>query len=151
MNVGEICSREVVIANRGDSVLDAARLMREHHVGDVVVVDQRDGQRVPVGILTDRDIVLELVAKSVDAQTVTVADAMTGELLIAAESDDVGELIEHMKGRGVRRVPVVNAKGGLVGIVAVDDLMDLLAEQLAQLAGLVKREERSEQTRRPLT
>jgi len=148
MNIGEICSREVVIANKEDSVLDAARLMREHHVGDVVVVEQRDGQRVPVGILTDRDIVLELVAKSVDAQTVTVADAMSGELLTAKEADDVGDLIARMQGRGVRRVPVVNAKGGLVGIVAVDDLMDLLAEELTQLAGLVKREERREQSHR---
>lgn len=148
MNVGEICNREVIIADRNDSVLDAARLMREHHVGDVVVVDARDGQRVPVGILTDRDIVLELVAKSVDVQRVTVADAMSGELLTASEADDVGDLIARMQGKGVRRVPVVNAKGGLVGIVAVDDLMDLLAEELSQLAGLVQREGRHEQRHR---
>lgn len=148
MNVGEICNREVVIANRDDSVLEAAHLMREHHVGDVVVVEQRDGQRVPVGILTDRDIVLELVAKSVDARSITVADAMSSQLLTAAEVDDVGDLIERMQGKGVRRVPVVNAKGELVGIVTVDDLVDLMAEQLAKLAGLVKREERSEHRRR---
>lgn len=148
MNVGEICSREVIIANKDDSVLDAARLMREHHVGDVVVVEQHDGQRLPVGILTDRDIVLELVAKSVDAQSVTIADTMSGELLTATEADDVGDLIARMRGKGVRRVPVVNAKGSLAGIVAVDDLMDFLAEELTQLAGLVKREERREQARR---
>jgi CBS domain-containing protein len=148
MSVGDICNREVVVANRGDSVLMAAQLMREHHVGDVVIVDRRNDQIIPVGILTDRDIVLELVAKLVDVQSVTVADAMSGDLLLAKENDSVTNLVELMQNKGVRRVPVVDDKGTLVGIVAVDDLVDLMAEQLSTLVGLIRREARHERAAR---
>jgi CBS domain-containing protein len=148
MSVGEICNREVVVANREDSVLTAAQLMREHHVGDVVIVDRRNGHAIPVGILTDRDIVLELVAKSVDAQSIAVADAMSGDLLLAKEDDSVTNLVELMQNKGVRRVPVVDDKGALVGIVAVDDLVDLMAEQLSTLVGLIRREARHERATR---
>jgi CBS domain-containing protein len=149
MNVGEVCSRDVVVANKDESVLDAARLMREYHVGNVVVVEARGEQRVPLGILTDRDIVLELVAKEVDPRNIAVGDAMSDDLLLATEGQQVNEVIQQMWAKGVRRAPVVDAQGGLVGILAVDDLLDLYAEQLSQVAGLVPREGRREQAARP--
>jgi len=148
MPVGEFCNREVIIINREESVLEAAKLMREYHVGDVVVVEQRGNDRVPVGILTDRDIVVELVAREVDATTVSVGDAMSGELLAVKEDEQLTELIQQMKGKAVRRAPDVDSKGALLGIVTMDDMIELMAEQLTSLASLAEREQHNEQTKR---
>lgn len=145
MSVGEICNREVVVARRTESALDAAKLMREYHVGDVVVIDERQGQRVPVGIITDRDIVVELVAKGIAAESVSLGDMMMTDLLVVSEESSISELVESMRLRGVRRVPVTNNQGGLVGLVAMDDLVDLSAEQLTSLAGVIIREHKREE------
>jgi len=148
MNVGEICTREVVIVNRNDSVLEAARLMRQYHVGDVIVIDRKAEQNIPAGILTDRDIVIELVAKEVDAASVSAGDIMSNDLLTAIEDDDLTELIQKMQIRGVRRAPVLNNQGELVGIVSKDDLIELIGEQLSSLVTLVNRGERREHSLR---
>ncbi|NWH03772.1 CBS domain-containing protein [Desulfobacter latus] len=137
MNVGEVCNREVIIIDRDGSIRDAAGLMRKYHVGNVVVVEEKNGDRFPVGILTDRDIVLELIALDVDINAVTVGDAMSFELITAREEDNVMETIKRMRHKGVRRIPVVNDRGVLEGILAVDDLIDSLSEQLTDLARLV--------------
>ncbi len=144
MAVGEICSREVVFVRRGESVRDAAQLMREHHVGAVVVVDEREGSRMPAGVVTDRDIAVAVVAKGLDADGVQVEDLMSGELVTAQDTEGIAECIARMRGRGVRRMPVVDARGALVGIVTADDLLDLLAEELAGLARTVVNEQRRE-------
>ena len=149
MNAGEICNREVVIANQDQTILEAAKLMREYHVGDVVVVERKNGENVPVGILTDRDIVIEIVAKNLKPEDVQVSDAMTFELLTAQEEDEILETVKRMRGRGVRRIPVVNRKGGLEGIIAVDDLVDLLSEQISDLVALISTERRLEERNRP--
>ena len=85
MSVGEICNREVIIVHRDETVQEAAKLMRQHHVGDVVVVDDRNGVRVPVGIVTDRDVVVEIVATELDQATMTVGDIMAQELFTVKE------------------------------------------------------------------
>ena len=144
MAIGEICNREVVFARRSDSVKHAARLMREHHVGDLVIVEESDGRRLPCGILTDRDIVVGVVAKGLDPDTLAVAEVAGAELVLARESDGVAETIELMRAKGVRRVPIVDAGGSLVGIVTADDILDLLAEELTALARMVSREQRHE-------
>lgn len=141
MTIGEICNREVVIVAREASVIEAARLMREYHVGDLVVVDESSGQRRPVGIVTDRDIVLEVVAMEVAPETLRVGDIMTPRLVTVRESEGVFETIRYMRGKGVRRVPVVDTEGRLEGIVTLDDLLALLAEELGELAKLVAREQ----------
>jgi CBS domain-containing protein len=148
MPIGDLCNREVIFARRDDSIVSAAELMRRHHVGDLIVVDDREGLRVPVGILTDRDLVVEILAKGVALDAVNVGDIMTTELLTARESDDTYDTIARMRNGGVRRMPVVNAQGALVGIIAVDDLLDLLAEELGSLAKLVARGQAREHHRR---
>ena len=139
MSIGEICSRDVIIAFREDSVIDVAKLMREYHVGDVVIVDQHLDQNIPVGIVTDRDIVLELVAKEVNIGSVTAGDIMANDLLVAEENEEFTELVQRMKIRGVRRVPVINDKGGLIGIVSEDDIIEHIGEQLSNLVSLTNR------------
>jgi CBS domain-containing protein len=142
--IGEICNREVVFARRDSTVREAAQLMRDSHVGDLIIVDERNGRRVPAGILTDRDIAVGIVAKGLDPDTLAVGDVVGPELVLVKESAGVSETIELMRAKGVRRIPVVDASGALVGIVTADDMLDLLAEELSGLARMVAREQRRE-------
>ncbi|WP_028584796.1 CBS domain-containing protein [Desulfogranum mediterraneum] len=148
MNAGEICNREVVVVNREQTILEAAKLMQQYHVGDLVVVEEGSGERVPVGILTDRDIVLKILARDFDPAEVKIVETMSFDLLTALEGDELSATVKRMRGRGVRRIPVVNPQGGLEGIIAVDDLVDLLAEQLTDLVALISREQRLEEQHR---
>ena len=144
MNVGEICNRIVMFAYRGTSLTDAARLMREHHVGSLVVVDETAQGRVPVGMLTDRDIVVAAVAGDVNPRTVTVGEVMQGELQTVREEDSVSDALRLMRRRGIRRLPVVTMGGTLAGIVTVDDLLGIAAEQLNDLVRAIGAEQSRE-------
>ncbi len=144
MKTADICNAEVVTVGTHDSLRDAAALMRQHHVGDVVVVDRSGGYLAPLGILTDRDIVVEVVAEGVELDDVTVGDAMTGELITAGEDDELLSTLERMREYAVRRLPVINDKGVLVGIVTLDDIIGLLAKQLTEVWALIVRERRHE-------
>jgi CBS domain-containing protein len=146
MAIGDICNRDVVIAERKLSVVEAARLMRGYHVGDLVVVEKMKGRNRPVGIVTDRDIVVEVVAAAVAPDTLAVRDIMGQELATVQESEGVFEAMRYMRTKGVRRMPVVDREGGLVGIVTLDDLLTLLAEEMTELAGLVSRERQREES-----
>ena len=134
MRIGEICTTQAISCKRDETVQGAALMMRKHHVGDVVVVEQPDSERVPVGILTDRDIVVSVIALGLDPASLLVGDIISDELLTCSEADDVYETIERMRLRGIRRVPVVNSHGGLSGIVSADDLLGFLAEEMTELA-----------------
>jgi len=149
MTIGKICNRETVIITADRGIVEAARLMRDEHVGDLVVVEEASGRRLPVGILTDRDLVVEILAKNIDLAAVTVGDIMTREPLTARESDSIYDTMQRMRAKGVRRIPVVNAGGTLVGIVAVDDFLDLLSDELTALARVVTREQARERQNRP--
>lgn len=144
MPIGDICNRQVISAGKNMPVLDAARLMRQHHVGDLVVVEETDGRRMPIGMVTDRDIVIEIVAKELNCNGLAVGDIMSLELVTARESDGVFETIELMRLKGVRRLPIVNNQGALVGIVAMDDLLGLLAEEMGELVKVAPREQARE-------
>ncbi|MDF1578183.1 MAG: CBS domain-containing protein [Desulfurivibrionaceae bacterium] len=145
MNSGELCNREVVIVERDETVQSAAKLMRQYHVGDLVVVEKRGGLAYPVGILTDRDIVIELIASEVAFEAVTVGDVMSSDLLTVSAEESIADTVKLMRARGVRRVPVINKQGVLEGIIAVDDLIELLAEQMNDLANLIGRERKREE------
>jgi CBS domain-containing protein len=134
MPISEVCNREVVIVQPGDSILDAAQLMRLHHVGDVVVVQDLGSRRIPVGIVTDRDLVVEIMAPELDPTALTVGDIMVPELATVKESADLYEAVELMRAKGVRRLPVTDAIGNLSGILTMDDLLELLAEEMSDLA-----------------
>jgi CBS domain-containing protein len=148
MPIGEFCNREVVFATREMSVQEAAQLMRQYHVGDLVVVDEIDGKRVPVGIVTDRDIVIEIISQSLDLTEFSVGDIMSPQLITVQEKEGVFETIRLMRSKGIRRIPVVNQEGGLEGLVSADDILDLLAEEMAELAKVAPRgQEREVETK----
>lgn len=134
MEVGKLCTIDTVCCTRDETVQGAALLMRQHHVGDIVVVDEPDGERSPVGIVTDRDIVVSVIALGLDPLGLQVGDIMSDDLLVAGEHEDVDALIERMRLRGIRRVPVVGEDGRLAGIVSVDDLLGYLAEEMEDLS-----------------
>jgi CBS domain-containing protein len=148
MSAGEYCNREVVVVDRTESVRKAIDLMRIHHVGDVIVVDQEEGAPRPLGILTDRDIVLEILAEDVDLEAVNVGDVMSHELQTVGEDIKLLDAIKVMRVKGIRRLPVVGAQGNLVGILTVDDILTLISEQLSDLVGLIANEQVRESTRR---
>ena len=148
MGLSEICNRSVVVTAAKTSVQDAARLMREHHVGSLVVVEETARGRKPVGIVTDRDIVVEVVAARVEASTVTVGEIMGPGLVTARETAEPWDTIALMRREGVRRIPVLSDDGFLVGIVTVDDLLEILAEQLDGLAKVITAEQTREARRR---
>ncbi len=140
MNAGEICNREVVVAYRNMSLVEAANLMREHHVGSLVVVVDRLSERVPVGMLTDRDLAVAVVAKELDPRKINVGEVLGDELFTVREKDSVTDVLRLMRERGVRRVPVVTHSGALAGIVTIDDVLDIVAEQLGDVVRAVERE-----------
>jgi CBS domain-containing protein len=139
MSISEFCNRNVVCASRETSVVDAADLMRHHHIGDVIVVDQRGAQRIPVGIVTDRDIVVEVVAAGLDPKLLKLGDILGDPLATVSEKEGYAATVHRMAERGVRRMPVVDAAGDLVGIITADDLLLQLATPLAQLSELARR------------
>lgn len=141
MPISEFCNREVVFATRKTSIPEAAQLMRQYHVGDLVVVDEIAGKRIPVGIVTDRDIVIEIIAKSLALEEFSVGDIMGPRLVSVQESEGVFETLRLMRAHGIRRIPVINQAGGLEGIVSADDILDLLAEEMAELAKVAPREQ----------
>ncbi|HEX7011296.1 MAG TPA: CBS domain-containing protein [Steroidobacteraceae bacterium] len=148
MNVGEHCKRGVVSIAADNDVVEAAKVMRQHHVGFLVVHEPGDELRKPIGVVTDRDLVLAVMAREVDPHAVTVRDVMTLQPLMASESDDLGDVLAAMRLAGVRRVPVVDARGALTGILAIDDAIQLITSLMCDLSGSIKSEQRQERQTR---
>jgi CBS domain-containing protein len=149
MKVGELCMRDVVVTGGETGIIELAALMREYHVGDIVITKDESNKKVPVGIVTDRDIVLEIVAKEVQYGSCTASDIMSTELLCVREEDEVWQTLEIMRSKGIRRVPVVDTDDGLVGIISADDIVEFLAEEMRHVTALYRHQPLKEQHRRP--
>lgn len=139
LTAGEICTREVAIAFRHTDLVTSARLMREHHVGALVVVDETQGLRTVAGVLTDRDIVISVVAPELAPDSLTVGEVMTAKPVTAAEDASLIDVLRSMRAHGVRRIPIVAAQQELIGLVALDDILEVLAEEMAMLAATIGR------------
>ena len=145
MTVGEICNRDVIVAPKDDMIVDAARRMRMSHVGALVVIENRNGRHFPIGIVTDRDIVVSAVAGDPDhLKYLFVNEVMSGDLVTARERDSVEAALKKMEEHGVRRLPIVTENGDLVGILTLDDILQYLTAQQSELVALVAREQRRE-------
>lgn len=144
LDAGTICTRLVTFAERTMPVNEAARLMRTHHVGSLVVVDDTPAGRVPVGILTDRDIVTTVVAKDVDPRTLQVQDVMSADLVSVKSDASVIDLLRTMRAKGLRRLPVTDAAGTLVGLVSLDDLLGVVTEELRATVAAIEAEQARE-------
>ncbi|MDH5392463.1 MAG: CBS domain-containing protein [Gammaproteobacteria bacterium] len=139
MTAGEYCNREVIVTEQDASVTEAAELMRRHHVGDLVVVKKVGEYSLPLGIITDRDIVIEVVAQGVDPALLAIKDIMSTRLVTVDEKVTLLDALEQMQSRGVRRL-IVLEQGHLQGLLSADDAIELIAEAMNKLTRLVKRE-----------
>jgi len=144
MLLKEICTPDVVCCTPGTSVLAAARLMRQRHVGDLVVVEDPDGDQSPLGIVTDRDLVVEVLALERNPASVTVREVMRKPVVVAGCDEEASKAAERMKMHGVRRVPVMGNNRKLAGIISLDDLLVQLASDANALVDVVAREQGQE-------
>jgi CBS domain-containing protein len=138
MKIGEMCSRGVVSVFESASLRDVAAVMKERHVGAVVVIAKEPTTPQPVGIITDRDIVRAQLTHVADLSRLRVADVMTKAPLTLREDEEFEYAIEALRARGVRRAPIVNASGDLVGFLSTDDLIAEVARQVGTLAKLLQ-------------
>jgi CBS domain-containing protein len=149
MDVGQHCKRAVVSIAHTADVVELAQLMRAEHVGFVIVYRAQDELRKPVGVVTDRDIVLQVLARDINAHSVRVEDVMTRQPLVANESDDLSDALQAMRFAGIRRIPVVDERGSLCGILALDDAVDIVTGLLCNIAGTIRNEQAQEWRARP--
>lgn len=127
----------VVVADPETTALAAAKLMRKHHVGALVVVDGLESKR-PIGIVTDRDLVLALMAEGLDPEVFTAGDIMSVELVTANSELDAMDAVQLMRANRLRRIVIIDDEGRLAGIVSMEDLLELLTRELAALtAGVI--------------
>jgi len=136
MSAGHICRRDVDTASYDENVLDAARRMRDRQVGTVVVVD---GMR-PVGIVTDRDLTVRVLAQGLSPQATRLSDIMTPSPTTVREEDSIETALGYMRTGRFRRLPVIGRDGRLLGILALDDVLELVAEDLTAVGELLRRE-----------
>lgn len=145
MTVGEICTRTVVTAEPHETVVEAARRMRDQHVGALIVISGTNGVRHPLGIVTDRDLVVSAMAQSPDKlDLLQVGDVMSTDLVTAPATESVNDALTKMRSKGIRRLPVLARDGQLEGLVAFDDIIECLSEDLKNLASLVASEQKHE-------
>jgi len=144
MRIDDICTRRVVNTDANISVHQAAEMMRKHHVGSLVVTEQPNGERIPIGFITDRDIVLAVVAVGISTDALMVSDIMSRNVATCTENEDIFDAIETMRARGVRRLPVLNSVGGLTGMVAADDIYGALGTHMRELSEALTREQAHE-------
>jgi predicted transcriptional regulator len=149
MIVSDICRCELVTIQRNETVLAAAKLMRQNHVGAVIIVDKHDDCLIPIGIVTDRDLVMEVLATELDQKTVTVGDIMAPDLFTVKENTETFEAIQFMRSKTIRRLPIVNEAGALVNILTLDDVLELLSNEMLDLSKLVRYEKKKEIRHRP--
>jgi len=149
MDVRDICKPVVVFAYKSMPLNEAARLMRDNHLGSLVVVEERESGKMPIGMLTDRDITLSVVAKDLEARNLTVGEVMIEDIVAVREDDSIVDALALMRRRGVRRAPVVNRGGKLAGIVTLDDLLRMVVSQLDDLVAAISVELETEARERP--
>lgn len=151
MNIAEVLQPHVITARPLDELLFAAKLMRKEHIGYLVVVEPIPGSEAlrPVGVLTDRDIVITVIAREIDPRSLRVEDVMTRKPVVAREDEPLKGALSEMRRIGVRRLPVVGERGELVGVISLDNVLAALAGQLGDVAGSIRSEQLVEHALRP--
>ena len=140
MNVGELCSRDLVSVPGGAPLTEVAQAMRDEHVGIVVITKSPADEPVAAGVITDRDVACALLDRAGEVAGVRAEDVMTRDPLVLCEDDKVETAILKLRERGVRRAPVVTARGRLMGIISTDDLIAHVASELSGLARLFEQQ-----------
>jgi CBS domain-containing protein len=151
MNIGKLGRRNVVTVREFDDLTQAAQLMRDKHVGYLVVVAPSPAENAlrPIGVLTDRDIVVAVVGRDINPRELRVGDVMTREPVVIGEGKSVSAALSEMRRIGVRRLPVVGGLGQLVAVVSLDDILEHVAGEMLEVAGSLRNEQLIESALRP--
>jgi CBS domain-containing protein len=137
MSVGSICTPCVDLASADETTQAAAQRMRDRRVGTLVILDEA---KKPVGILTDRDLVIHALAEGKDPRVAKVAEVMTPDPRTISEAAPIEQALSLMRSGAFRRVPVTGSGGQLVGLVSLDDILSLLADEFTQVGTLVEKQ-----------
>jgi CBS domain-containing protein len=138
---GDFCSRQVATVAPEASVQWCAKLMHDHHVGSLIVTPQPSSQHAPVGILTDRDIAMRVVAFDLDPKVLTASDIMSAPIFCVTEEEDLLSALAKMREHGVRRMAVTNGGGQLAGVISADDVLELFVQEIDGLLNVIKAEQ----------
>ncbi|KWK49254.1 histidine kinase [Burkholderia stagnalis] len=145
MHVGRVSTQPVESCTIDCSALELADRMRRSHVGDIVVIEYRNGDAMPIGLVTDRDLVIEVMARGDDPGQVTAGQIMSRGLIVVSETEEISVALEEMRRSGIRRLPVVDDTGRLTGIVTLDDIVEYLASLLGGIVEVGKLQQIEEQ------
>lgn len=140
MSISDICKNKAITISKDETIQHAAKLMRDNAIGSIVVTQNEEGEEVPIGIVTDRDIAIKAVAEKTSLKDVKVSHVMCKDLLVIEDDQDINDAIETMEAKKVRRAPIINEEGEICGIVSLDDLLVYMAKGLTKLAGLVEKQ-----------
>lgn len=140
MPISDLCSRNPVTIQSKESLREAADLMKKKHVGTIIVTE---GDR-PVGVVTDRDLVIKVIAEGKSIDSCLVKDVMTSKLVSAKKGIGVYEAIELMQKNGVRRLIVVDESDKLCGLISTDDLVQMLGQEITGIGKLYQSQVKNE-------
>jgi CBS domain-containing protein len=137
MEIASLCQREIVSVRADASIREAAEAMRHHHVGALVVTDPEEPGRA-IGVVTDRNLVVDLLARGLPVDGQDIGTLCSTELVGIPATATVQEAVEAMRRAGVRRLLVVHPGGSLLGLVSADDLFEAIAGELEALAAALR-------------
>jgi signal-transduction protein with cAMP-binding, CBS, and nucleotidyltransferase domain len=135
MTVAECCRMDVVTASPGAKVIDVARLMEDSNVGCVVITGD---DNCPVGIVTDRDLVVRVMAAGLDPGKTSISDVMTEDLVLVEDGTGLFEAMQCVREEGIRRLPIVDDDGRLVGIITMDDIIRLIGAEMQCIGDVIR-------------
>ncbi len=144
MSVSQYCDKKISTLTQDSSILEAAQLMRTNHVGEVIIVQRQQGKTVPVGLITDRDLVIEIIAMEIDIDKITLGSIMCLELITVNHDSSLKQALELLQTNGIRRAPVVDSKGALFGIIAIEGILKVLSQDMTKVLKLFNNERRIE-------
>ena len=148
MFVGKYCDKKISTLTQDSSILDAAQVMRKNHVGEVIIVEKKMGNVIPVGLITDRDLVVEILAMEIDIETINLGCIMCIELVTVNYDSSLNKALEIMQHHGIRRAPVVGNNGELIGIINIEAVIKVLSQDMAKILKLFNNERRIEKNLR---
>jgi len=144
MTVSDYCERNIALLTRDASLQEAAMMMRIHHLGEVIVIDKLNGKNIPVGVVTDRDLVIEIMALEVDVEQISVGNIMSLELITVRQDNNLSDTLDIMQQHGVRRLPVIDNSGSLLGVINIEVILKVLCQDLSKMLTLFNNERDNE-------
>lgn len=137
MKITNICNRNAVVADENSDVLMAAQLMRQHHVSTIIIVSNKVSGKKPIGIISDQDLVFKVLAENRSVNDITLHDVMTMDMVCIRDDYEIIDTIHLMCLEGIRSAPVIDENGNLVGVLTMDNLFEILADEISNYVKII--------------